>query len=395
MMRLKKFDLCAALAVAVVSVTAALSEPSPDPVKEMIDAFKSVADARPHVTLNELLSDVQADPDHPIGVVARRIAHQPDIIDRLLTEENPVLRIGYRPSTPPFSDGPDYKARRNESFGRSEVSGFAINLCDRVFVAIREAVNTYKSETNGEVGDFRRRYYPVTRANLKSDLETGRVDIICGPITITRERMSDMLFSIPFYVTGSVGIAKLNRFSERADRNFMLEPSRLENEKIGVFEDTSSAERIESLITDEKIEPFPSIKEAVTALMNDEVSMVVGDREILLQYVRDNRAQHAVRLDQLARSQEITYEPYAIPLGRGEERLKCIVDIALSEIFSLHRNAPTEGFIIDAYEKHIAKHSGELRRNRLPSILDSLYFVNALPTTGAKENPEAACIGSP
>lgn len=99
-------------------------------------------------------------------------------------EQQEVLRVGVRSDAKPF-------AYIDEKFPQSSLkaySGFAVDVCREVLgrLSIKYKVIAV----------------PITVADRFFAIDNDRVDMICGPMSITQERMEKYVFSLPFFLSG-------------------------------------------------------------------------------------------------------------------------------------------------------------------------------------------------
>jgi ABC-type amino acid transport substrate-binding protein len=352
-------------------------------------ALEALAETEGDTPFRAVLEAARADPDHPL---ARALAPPLDTVGRMLRAERPEFRIGYRWDTRPFSEGPDPEPFRYHSSWNRDISGFAVDICREVAEKIEDAILTRRNRDANDPNDrVRVRFAPVDRETMWEALDAGRdggaraVDMICGPITKTRGRMATHAFSLPFFATGAVAFVRVADLDSAANAARAITLSNLANFKVGAMANSSSAEYVAAFVDD--LEQLSSYREAVRKLTRGEISVLVGDREILASNLQNRRG---VNPDDYARSESFTYEPYAFPMRRGDHRLKCLVDAALAEMYEAFVGNARDNAIARAYEAHFNAADAP-RLPHSPDLMRSLYAVNAIPNPG--EDPMQACIG--
>ena len=144
---------------------------------------------------------------------------------------------------------------------------------------------------------------------------SGKADLAAAGITITEDRKKNVDFSDPYVKTGIVVVyKKSNPFTGR---------DQLKGRKIGVQAGTTS----ETFVTDElKQEPerSKSPAEAVAALKSGRVEFVIADIDPAKNCVKGEA--------DLALSDFITSEEYAIAIKKGQPELLKVINETIAEI---------------------------------------------------------------
>lgn len=105
-------------------------------------------------------------------------------------------------------------------------------------------------------------------AGIQAALQTRKVDLICGSMAITAERLQTMHFSLPYYVSGAQVFAREG-------------VSSLHGARVGVTEDSTYARYIAAhpkRFAGATVSRFGSEAEIVAALRTDKVDVFVSDR---------------------------------------------------------------------------------------------------------------------
>lgn len=144
---------------------------------------------------------------------------------------------------------------------------------------------------------------------------SGKADLAAAGITITEDRKKNVDFSIPYVKTGIVVVyKKSNPFKDK---------EQLKGKKIGVQAGTTS----ETFVTDElKQEPerTKSPAEAVAALKAGRVDFVISDIDPAKNCVKGE--------EDLAISDFITSEEYAIAIKKGQPELLKVINDTITEV---------------------------------------------------------------
>ena len=201
------------------------------------------------------------------------------------------------------------------------------NILFRVGELAEQAANgVYSDAQREELGqpDLVIRHRVVTSAGRFPALMHGETDLHCGPASATLRRRETLDFSILYFVDGAALAARPGGYET------VFETGRGD---FGVLEGTTTVAIAEDLRTRNDIEgelrKFPSHRRGLAALAKGEIDMYVGDQSILLFQIE------ALGLaDEIAVREDIlSFEPYALVMRRGEDRLRLAVDRALSSLY--------------------------------------------------------------
>lgn len=252
-------------------------------------------------------------------------------------KESGTFSIGYRTDAPPFS----YESEDGEP------KGLAVSLCEDVG-------KTLKAELALE--NLTIVYVPVTARTRFDRLQDGEIDILCGPTTQTLSRRAAMDFSIPYFIDGSSVVYRAGEGEQIED---------LQGRAIGVLAGTTTAEITTELLAERGVEAETVIYEThvdgLTALAEGEIAAYFGDQAILRYQLGRMRPLTPLKFS----AEQFSYEPYALAVGRGETRLRLVVDKALSRSFN-------SGVVYD----HINNALGEVT---LSDLALAVYQIVALP----------------
>jgi polar amino acid transport system substrate-binding protein/glutamate/aspartate transport system substrate-binding protein len=207
-------------------------------------------------------------------------------LDRI--KDTGVMKIGYRTDAPPFS----YK----NSAG--ELAGYTLALCQGVAAHIEKQLKLKKLSLE---------YVPVTAENRFKMIEDGKADLLCGATTATLSRREIVDFSLPTFVDGaSILIVRAGTTTEDALRNTVKDLS-MTVQTVAVKDH----------------------KDGVAKLLSNDISAYFADRAILVYLTVGSGAADKLFLS----NQQLTYEPYALGLPKGDGDFRLAVDRALSRIY--------------------------------------------------------------
>ena len=144
---------------------------------------------------------------------------------------------------------------------------------------------------------------------------SGKADLAAAGITVTEDRKKNVDFSIPYVKTGIVVIyKKSNPFKDK---------DQLKGKKIGVQSGTTSETFVLEQLKQEP-ERSKSPAEAVAALKSGRVEFVIADID---------PAKNCVKGEvDLALSDFITSEEYAVAIRKGQPELLKAIDETISEL---------------------------------------------------------------
>jgi polar amino acid transport system substrate-binding protein len=215
------------------------------------------------------------------------------------------LAIGYRSDTIPFSfKGEDGTPR-----------GYSIELCKRVAHNIGTALGIANVEPVMVEVDTQGRFDQIIK---------GEIDILCSADTITLSRREQVDFSLLTFATGG-------SLLYRPDGPQTFEA--LKGQKVGVHAGTTTEAGLRELVQraqlDVTIVPVQSHEEGVKKLVSDELAAYFGDGAILLfYYLTSPDREHLKLSDKL-----LSFEPYALPIRRGDDDFRLAVDRALASVY--------------------------------------------------------------
>jgi ABC-type amino acid transport substrate-binding protein len=247
-----------------------------------------------------------------------------------------TIRLGVREDTKPFSyidtDG--------------SAKGYVVDLCLAVVEKLKAAYS---------LPDLKTEYVKVTTETRFDAIRQGKVDLLCGPDTVTLKRRETVSFSVPVFITGAAVLYRTDGPSSLYD---------LKDKKVGVKSGTTTETVLNGVLKKldiaAQVVTYDSYEAGAKALGTNEISVFFGDRGILVDLLKAS-GNDQLKLGDLMLSAEI----YALGLRRDDEDFRLAVDRALSQIY------------VSKQLTHI------LRTNfgdRPPGpILESLFLASALP----------------
>jgi glutamate/aspartate transport system substrate-binding protein len=215
-----------------------------------------------------------------------------------------TIKIAHRTDALPFSF-----VDRNK-----EVAGYTIDVCKAVVASLQRQL---------KVSSLKIEWVPVTTQNRFETVANGQADLECGSSTVTLARMKEVDFSNYVFVE-STGLAvnvsaAINKLQDLAGKRIAV-ISGTSNEK-------AMAAKNQEMQLNATLVPMKDRDEAVTALESGRVDAFASDK--LLLYGAEFKNPQALR----ALPDDLSIEPYAIALPRGDWELRLAVNTALAEVY--------------------------------------------------------------
>ena len=255
-------------------------------------------------------------------------------LDDLKSKE--TIRLGVRDDAKPFS----YK----DADGTSK--GYVVDLCRSVVEKLKAAYN---------LPDLKIEYVRVTTESRFDDIRSGKVDLLCGPDTVTLKRREMVSFSVPVFITGAGVMYRSDGPSSLYD---------LKDKKVGVKSSTTTETVLRNILKkldiNAEVVTYDSYQAGANALKANEIAVFFGDRGILVDLLNQANDEQ-LKLGDLM----LSAETYALGMRRDDEDFRVAVDRALSQIYT---------------SKELTHLIRDNFGNRPPGpILESLFLASALP----------------
>ncbi|MGB2659776.1 MAG: amino acid ABC transporter substrate-binding protein [Pseudolabrys sp.] len=214
-----------------------------------------------------------------------------------------TIKLAYRTDARPFS----FVNEKNEPVG------FTIDICKLVVISIERQLGV----------SLKTEWVPVNVQTRFTTVASGKADMECGSSTVTLGRMKEVDFSNFIFVesTGMVvtRASNIRTFTDMAGK------------RIAVAAGTTNEQAIISQLKQQKIEAtIVSVKdgsEAIAMLEDGKADGFASDK-LLLVGAHMKNPQALVMLPD-----DLSVEPYAITLPRGDWALRLAVNTGLAEIY--------------------------------------------------------------
>jgi ABC-type amino acid transport substrate-binding protein len=250
-----------------------------------------------------------------------------------------AVAIAYRSDAAPFSFVDESK----------QPTGFSVDLCRRVVASIAQQLG---------VEGMQIQWVPVTTQDRMEVVEKGKADMECGSTTVTLARSKRVNFSSYTFVDGTGLIVK----TESKTRQL----SDLGGKKIGVIPGTTNEKALNDALKKQVINAtVVQVKDRDDGLARFEAGQIdafASDRTLLIAMAPKVKDPKAVSL----LMEDLSFEPYAIVLPRGDDDLRLAVNAALAQIYR-------SGAIAEIFKRWF----GTLGKPGL--MLEATYILGAIP----------------
>ncbi len=251
--------------------------------------------------------------------------------------ETGKFRIGYRYHAPPYS----YVANDGK------ISGYIVDLCREVARNVQSALKLPKLDIE---------YVEVSAEDRTKVVSDGRVDVLCDPFSMTMSRRAHMDFSLPTFLDGASVVTRGPAVKGIED---------LKGRQIGVLKNTTTEETLRKTLTEMQV-PATVITvndhpEGLRMLAEGKLDAYFGDRGILNYLITHSPYSRELNLS----DQYFTFETYALPLPRGDNAFRLLVDGTLADLYRSER-------VRNIY----ANTFGEFPPDQ---FLNALFIINGVP----------------
>ena len=218
-----------------------------------------------------------------------------------------AINVAYSPDSLPFSlAGADGKP-----------SGYTIELCKRVTAQIGRAVGNPALKVNWIAGSVAERLDMVA---------SGRAQLECANTTPTQSRLAKVDFSNLVFVDAGGLLVKTG--------SPIRSTSDLSGKRIAVLKGTTMETRLgESLrhrLIDAKLVPIANAVDGIAMLESGDADVYAGDKVKLVGLMATAKDPSAFGL----LAEEVSFEPYALALPRGDSALRLEVNKALTQVYT-------------------------------------------------------------
>ena len=273
-------------------------------------------------------------------VLAAQVAFAQGSVDTLAKiKAAKVINVAYSPDSIPFSVKGD----------NGEPTGYTIDLCKRVITQIGRAVGGPDLKVNWMPGSVGERLQMIA---------SGRADLECANTTPTQSRLATVDFSnLIFLDTGGLLVKASSAINGAGD---------LSGKRIAVLKGTTTESRLkESLhrrLVSADLVPIDAAADGIAMLESGTADAYAGDKIKLVGLMATAKDPMMFRL----LGEDLSFEPYALALPRGDSAMRLEVNKALTQVY-------TSPDIETIFKKWMGK------LGQPGSLLTALYLLNSIP----------------
>jgi ABC-type amino acid transport substrate-binding protein len=221
-------------------------------------------------------------------------------------KDTKTVAIAYRTDALPFSFEDE----------RKQPAGYTVELCKRVVGAIEQQEGFSGTQI---------KWVPVTVQNRLETVARGQADMECGATTATLSRMKQVDFSSFTFVDGTGLLVK--------SETKAVSLADLGGKRLGVIAGTSNEralnEALKRKVINATVVPVPSRDDGLAQLEAGKIDAFASDKLLLLGLA--SKAKDPKGLALLV--EDLSFEPYAIALPRGDADFRLAVNTALAHIY--------------------------------------------------------------
>ena len=249
------------------------------------------------------------------------------------------INVAYSPDSLPFS----------MAGSGSEPSGYTIDLCKRAIAQIGRAVGDANLKVNWIPGSVSERLQMIA---------SGRADLECANTTPTQSRLANVDFSNLIFVdSGGLLVKQGAPIAATTD---------LPGKRVAVLKGTTTETRLNDMLRRRLINAtvvtIANANEGIAMLESGNVDAYAGDKVKLVGLMATSKDPTKFAL----LAEDLSFEPYALALPRGDSRLRLEVNKALTQVYT----SPD-------IEAIFAQWMGRL--GRPSAVLATMYLLNSIP----------------
>jgi polar amino acid transport system substrate-binding protein len=235
------------------------------------------------------------------------------------------IRFAYLPNARPFTTA--------ASGGAAE--GYSAELCKRIAEQVKAQLGLQQLTVD---------WVEVRADNVLQTMTSGGADVLCTPSNSTLERRRSLSYSLPIFAGGVRAVVRNDAPSALRDA-LEAQPSQrnvwrgspslsmIEQTRFGVVAGTSAEKVLASKVKGFKLNTVtvsvPDYASGIKFLLERKIDVFLAERDVALAAMDD--AAHA-RLVVLNR--QLTHEPLALAIPRGDDDFRLQVDSALSAAYN-------------------------------------------------------------
>jgi len=243
-----------------------------------------------------------------VTLLATSIAAHAQALDGTLKKisSSKTVTIAYRSDALPFAYEGDGK----------QPAGYTVDLCKRVAASLERQL---------KIQPLQIKWVPATSQNRLELVRKGQADMECGSTTVSLSRMADVDFS-SFVFVDTTGLLARRASGAKSFKE-------LGGKRIAVIGRTTNHAALEAAMKQQSVNAtvvaVKDRQEGISALEAGSVDAFASDKILLhgLALKVKDRSLYALLDD------DLSFEPYAIVLPRGDANFRLAVNRALAEIY--------------------------------------------------------------
>jgi len=230
-----------------------------------------------------------------------------------------------------------------------EPAGYTIDLCQRVIAQLGRAVGDPALKVNWIAGSVGERLEMIA---------SGKAQLECANTTPTQSRLAKVDFSNLIFVDAGGLLVKAG--------SPIRSTSDLSGKRIAVLKGTTAETRLGNSLRrrliDAKLVPIENATDGIAMLESGTADAYAGDKVKLVGLMATSKDPSAFAL----LAEDLSFEPYALALPRGDSALRLEVNKALTQVYTS-----------DDIEAIFMQWMGKL--GRPSAVLATMYLLNSVP----------------
>ena len=236
-----------------------------------------------------------------------------------------TLKLAYRADAEPFSFHD----------GSGKPTGYSVDLCQSIAESVKTDLN---------LPALKIEWVPVTAENRFSVVQQGQADLLCGAATVTLDRRKEVDFSVPIFPGGAGVLVRSD--APRQLRNILEGKAQsyqpiwravalnvLREQSFATISGTTADDWLNKRGNELQVQfhavPVANYSAGAEAVLTAKASAFFGERAALL-----DAAEHVSRGRLTVIDRQLTYEPLALVMARGEDDFRLLVDRSLSRFYA-------------------------------------------------------------
>jgi polar amino acid transport system substrate-binding protein len=257
------------------------------------------------------------------GALVAATASAGDALNRI--RDSGHVRFAYLPQAKPFTSGS----------GGAAPEGYGVALCERIAAGLKTQLSASALTVD---------WVPVTVDSASGAVSGGQADVLCTPSNATLARRKSLAFSIPVFAGGIRAVVRDDlapQVREALEMNPRERPvwrgtpaqGMVEATRFATVAGTSSEKWLANGIRKFKLNTatvsVPDYASGIKYLMENKIDVFFAQADVAMAAM-DEKAMLKLRI----LNRQITQEPLALAMPRGDEDLRLAVDTALSGAYS-------------------------------------------------------------